>query len=403
MSSSWRSIQRCSSPPPSTTVSTKDRRTARGRRKSHARSGSRSRPARVRATKSGPVRTARACGGRSMLAGQSSLRGMKEVFGACPLDCPDGCSWVVTVDDDGEAVNLRGNRDHPFTRGRAVRQGQPLPRAHARRPTASCTRSGASAPRARGGSSGSAGTRRSTRSPTRLHAVRRRVRRRGDLAVPGHRDARLRPGPGGPRRPAAVERARRVAARHDHLLRRRAAGRDVRHRHRRPGWTRRRSPHVEADPAVGHEHAHERPPPLEVHPQGAQARRARRRDRPDPDPHRRAGRRAPRAAARHRRGARARPAERDRHAAAHEDQRLPGAKHTIGWPEFRERILEFPPGAGGGDHRPRRGDDRRARRADRAPPGPTGIRCTMGMQRHAGGGIALRTLYALPGVTGDWQ
>jgi len=27
----------------------------------------------------------------------------------------------------------------------------------------------------------------------------------------------------------------------------------------------------------------------------------------------------------------------------------------------------------------------------------------MGMQRHAGGGMALRTLYALPGVTGDWQ
>ena len=27
----------------------------------------------------------------------------------------------------------------------------------------------------------------------------------------------------------------------------------------------------------------------------------------------------------------------------------------------------------------------------------------MGMQRHAGGGAALRLLYALPGVTGDWQ
>jgi anaerobic selenocysteine-containing dehydrogenase len=39
-----------------------------------------------------------------------------EVIGACPLDCPDTCSWVVTV-EDGEAVRLRGNRDHPFTRG----------------------------------------------------------------------------------------------------------------------------------------------------------------------------------------------------------------------------------------------------------------------------------------------
>lgn len=41
----------------------------------------------------------------------------RHVVGACPLDCPDACSWVVTVDDDGRAVKLRGNRDHPFTRG----------------------------------------------------------------------------------------------------------------------------------------------------------------------------------------------------------------------------------------------------------------------------------------------
>ena len=27
----------------------------------------------------------------------------------------------------------------------------------------------------------------------------------------------------------------------------------------------------------------------------------------------------------------------------------------------------------------------------------------MGMQRHAGGGNAIRLLYALPGVTGDWR
>ncbi|GAA0406186.1 molybdopterin oxidoreductase family protein [Microbispora corallina] len=38
------------------------------------------------------------------------------VLGACPLDCPDTCSWVVTV-RDGEAVSLRGNREHPYTRG----------------------------------------------------------------------------------------------------------------------------------------------------------------------------------------------------------------------------------------------------------------------------------------------
>lgn len=38
------------------------------------------------------------------------------MLGACPLDCPDACSWVVTV-EDGRAVGLRGNREHPVTRG----------------------------------------------------------------------------------------------------------------------------------------------------------------------------------------------------------------------------------------------------------------------------------------------
>ncbi|MBB5626988.1 molybdopterin-containing oxidoreductase family protein [Sphaerisporangium krabiense] len=38
------------------------------------------------------------------------------VLGACPLDCPDTCSWVVTV-RDGEAVGLRGNKVQPYTRG----------------------------------------------------------------------------------------------------------------------------------------------------------------------------------------------------------------------------------------------------------------------------------------------
>jgi anaerobic selenocysteine-containing dehydrogenase len=39
-----------------------------------------------------------------------------EVRGACPLDCPDTCSWIVTV-KQGEAVTLRGDADHPYTRG----------------------------------------------------------------------------------------------------------------------------------------------------------------------------------------------------------------------------------------------------------------------------------------------
>ena len=41
---------------------------------------------------------------------------LTEIPGGCPLDCPDACAWIVTV-RDGEAVGLRGNPDHPYTRG----------------------------------------------------------------------------------------------------------------------------------------------------------------------------------------------------------------------------------------------------------------------------------------------
>src|SRR5437764_10345804 len=34
----------------------------------------------------------------------------------CPHDCPDTCGMLVTV-RDGRAVALRGDPDHPFTRG----------------------------------------------------------------------------------------------------------------------------------------------------------------------------------------------------------------------------------------------------------------------------------------------
>ncbi|MEL6984884.1 MAG: molybdopterin-dependent oxidoreductase, partial [Actinomycetota bacterium] len=46
------------------------------------------------------------------------------VLGACPLDCPDGCSWLVTV-EDGRATRLRGNPDHPFTQGGLCKKVNP--------------------------------------------------------------------------------------------------------------------------------------------------------------------------------------------------------------------------------------------------------------------------------------
>lgn len=40
----------------------------------------------------------------------------RTVLGTCHHDCPDSCGWVATV-DDGVAVKLRGNPDHPYSRG----------------------------------------------------------------------------------------------------------------------------------------------------------------------------------------------------------------------------------------------------------------------------------------------
>ena len=40
----------------------------------------------------------------------------KVVRAVCPHDCPDTCGLVVTV-KDGRAVQLKGDADHPFTKG----------------------------------------------------------------------------------------------------------------------------------------------------------------------------------------------------------------------------------------------------------------------------------------------
>lgn len=45
-----------------------------------------------------------------------SPAGTHVVHAACPHDCPDACSMLVTV-ADGVATGVRGDPDHPFTRG----------------------------------------------------------------------------------------------------------------------------------------------------------------------------------------------------------------------------------------------------------------------------------------------
>src|SRR3979409_1526123 len=44
----------------------------------------------------------------------TGLRSVKTCV--CPLDGPEPCGMLVPV-DDGLAVELRGDREHPFTRG----------------------------------------------------------------------------------------------------------------------------------------------------------------------------------------------------------------------------------------------------------------------------------------------
>ena len=78
------------------------------------------------------------------------------------------------------------------------------------------------------------------------------------------------------------------------------------------------------------------------------------------------------------------------------------ARHTLGFEAFRERILEFPPDRVAALTGLR--EEQIVALGERiATTRPTAIRCTQGLQRNAGGGAALRALYALPGVTGDWR
>ena len=41
--------------------------------------------------------------------------------GGCPHDCPDTCSMVFEV-EDGKLTGVKGNPDHPMTRGGLWRQ-----------------------------------------------------------------------------------------------------------------------------------------------------------------------------------------------------------------------------------------------------------------------------------------
>ena len=77
-------------------------------------------------------------------------------------------------------------------------------------------------------------------------------------------------------------------------------------------------------------------------------------------------------------------------------------KSTVGWDAFRDRILKFPPSRVSAiTGLPTESVVELGRRL--AETRPTGIRIGIGIQRHGGGGMAVRTITCIPGVTGDWR
>ncbi len=77
-------------------------------------------------------------------------------------------------------------------------------------------------------------------------------------------------------------------------------------------------------------------------------------------------------------------------------------EHTAGWDAFKQRILEFPPSrAAEITGLPSDSIVELGKRL--AGTRPTGIRIGIGIQRHGGGGMAVRTITCIPGVTGDWR
>ena len=292
------------------------------------------------------------------------------VRGACPLDCPDTCSWLVEV-EDGRAVGLRGDRAHPFTHGALCpKVNRYLDARQRARP-----RDAAAAPRRRQGR----GDVRGDRLGRGARRDRRRAARRDRRARPRVRAARTTS-----RAPRAWCRAgswaracsRALGAsrlRDDdlHGRRGRRAARDLRRlrRHRSRGLRARAA----RDP-VGRQPALDEPPPVALRARGAAARRARRRDRSAAHRHGRALRRAPRPAAGHRRRARARPHARR----ARRGRRGPRVARALqrGLARARGAPRRVAGRARGGDVRPPGREHRRARaplRAhapDRDPPRP---------------------------------
>ena len=289
---------------------------------------------------------------------------IKVVHGVCPHDCPDTCSFQVTV-KDGVAVAIEGDTRHPVTHGfLCVKVNNYLERTY--------NETRVLTPRRRVGPKGLglfeeiSWDEALDEIAARFKAIIAQRRRRGDPAVQLQRHAR----------PAAqrehglplLQPPRRERVGPDDLLRRGRRG-DRPHARREDGH-RPGDVHLQqADRRLGLQPGLDEPAPDALHQEGAAERRATRRHRPAPHAHRRAGGLAHPAAARH--GRRARPRRDARpHRRGHDGRgvscgahaRLRGAARAGDGVPARPRRR---------DHRADRGGDcplRAALRDGRSPP-----------------------------------
>ena len=77
-------------------------------------------------------------------------------------------------------------------------------------------------------------------------------------------------------------------------------------------------------------------------------------------------------------------------------------RHTLGFPQLRERVQDYPPEKAAAICGLAR-DEIVALAREYAGTRPAAIRLNYGMQRHSGGGMAVRTITCLPALTGHWR
>ena len=211
--------------------------------------------------------------------------GMEIRHSVCALDCPDACALLVHI-EDGRATRLRGDPDHPVTRGFLCgKVAQYLEREYSPdRLLYPQKRIGAKGEGRFARISWDEGARHHRPAPGR-HRAGARPRVDSALQLRRHHGPaqRLRHGP--PLLPSPG----RLAPRPHHLFldRRRRA-----HRHARPALRHRARtvPPRETDPRLGREHSRHQRAPVALHRGGPAQRGQAVCDRPRPHAHRRAGR-----------------------------------------------------------------------------------------------------------------